>query len=267
MTATLAPWSSHTASHLFWSWFIFGGCFMVDATTTLLRRVRRGEGFNEAHRSHTYQHAARRRGSHKTVSDRGAVRSALPIFWFVAYAYVVTSRSIARALLRRGMKQIGRHRLRTAICGAGDAGAQVAEAFQLSPDHSAACFLDDRRDLQRKIVAPPTALADAIFRHEIELIVLATTSASSAQERRLIEGVEGAGPPVKILPNLFELVDGKAGVSDIRDVDVADCSAAIRCPRCCALSAQHRRQGRARHRRGRLDRQRAVPAERDPAPV
>ena len=154
-------------------------------------------------------------------------RSALPIFWFVAFAYVITSRFIARALLRRGMKQIGRHRLRTAIYGAGDAGAQLAQAMQLSPDHSAVCFLDDRTDLQRKIVAglpvySPTALSDAIFRHELEQIVLAIPSASSAQKRRLIERVEGAGLPVKILPSLFELVDGKAGISDIREVDVAD---------------------------------------------
>ena len=68
MIATLALWSSHTASHLFWSWFILGGCFMADATTTLVRRVRRGEAFNEAHRSHAYQYAARRHGSHKKVS-------------------------------------------------------------------------------------------------------------------------------------------------------------------------------------------------------
>ena len=68
VVATLALWSSHTASHLFWSWFILGGCFMVDATVTLVRRVARGERFNEAHRSHAYQYAARRHGSHKKVS-------------------------------------------------------------------------------------------------------------------------------------------------------------------------------------------------------
>jgi len=154
-------------------------------------------------------------------------RTALPIFWFVAFAYVVTSRFIVRGLLRRGMKQVGRHRLRTAIYGAGDAGAQLAQAMQLSPDHSAVCFLDDRADLQRKIVAglpvySPSTLDDAIFRHELEEIVLAIPSASSAQKRRLIERVEGAGLPVKILPSLFELVDGKAGISDLREVDVAD---------------------------------------------
>jgi len=154
-------------------------------------------------------------------------RTALPIFWFVAFAYVVTSRFIARSLLRRGMKQVGRHRVRTAIYGAGDAGAQLAQAMQLSPDHLALCFLDDRADLQHKIVAglpvySPSRLGDAIFRHELEEIILAIPSASSAQKRRLIERVEGAGLPVKILPGLFELVDGKAGMSDIREVDVAD---------------------------------------------
>jgi Fuc2NAc and GlcNAc transferase len=68
MVATLALWSSHTAPHLFWSWFILGGCFMVDSTVTLVRRVARGERFNVAHRSHAYQYAARRYASHKTVS-------------------------------------------------------------------------------------------------------------------------------------------------------------------------------------------------------
>ncbi|MEO8527031.1 MAG: nucleoside-diphosphate sugar epimerase/dehydratase [Caldimonas sp.] len=154
-------------------------------------------------------------------------RSALPIFWFVAFAYVITSRFIARALLRRGLKQSGRHRLRMAIYGAGGAGAQLAQAMQISPDHAAVCFLDDRSDLQGKIVAglpvySPTALDDAIFRHDVEQIVVAIPSASSAQKRRLIERVEGAGLPVKILPGLFDLVDGKAGLGDIREVDVAD---------------------------------------------
>jgi Fuc2NAc and GlcNAc transferase len=68
VVALLALWSSRTAPLLFWSWFILIGCFMVDATTTLLRRVRRGEKFHQAHRSHAYQHASRAHGSHKAVT-------------------------------------------------------------------------------------------------------------------------------------------------------------------------------------------------------
>src|SRR5664279_832496 len=100
------------------------------------------------------------------------------MFWFVAFAYVVTSRFIARALLRRGVKQAGRHRLRTAISGAGGAGAQLAQAMQISPDYEAVCSLDDRADLQRKLVAglsvySRSALSEAIFRHDIEQFVVA----------------------------------------------------------------------------------------------
>ena len=153
--------------------------------------------------------------------------SALLIFWFVAFAYVVTSRFVTRSLLRRGLKQAGRPRLRTAIFGAGDAGAQLAQAMQFSTEYKAACFLDDRVSLQRKTIAglrvyPPEALAEAVFRHDVTQIVLAIPSATIAQKRQLIQRVEGAGLPVRILPGLQDLVAGRAAVSDIREVDVAD---------------------------------------------
>ena len=68
MIATLALWSARATPHLFWSWLILVGAFMVDSTITLVRRVAHGERFNEAHRSHAYQYAARKWGSHKVVS-------------------------------------------------------------------------------------------------------------------------------------------------------------------------------------------------------
>jgi Fuc2NAc and GlcNAc transferase len=66
--AALALWHGYQTPALFWAWFILNGCFMVDATTTLVRRVRRGERFHEAHRSHAYQYAARRLNSHVPVT-------------------------------------------------------------------------------------------------------------------------------------------------------------------------------------------------------
>ncbi len=154
-------------------------------------------------------------------------RSALLIFWFVAFAYVVTSRFVARALLRRGLKHGSRPRMRTAIYGAGNAGAQLAQTMQISGEYQAVCFLDDRRDLHGKTVAglrvySPDELAEAMFRYDVAQIVVAIPSANTAQKRRLIQRVEGAGLPVKILPGLFELVNGTPGVSDLREVDVAD---------------------------------------------
>lgn len=51
-----------------WTWLILLGVFVVDATVTLLRRALRRESLHHAHRSHAYQHAARRFGGHRPVT-------------------------------------------------------------------------------------------------------------------------------------------------------------------------------------------------------
>ena len=79
-------WTAQQATQVFWCWFILLGGFMVDATTTLVRRVRRGEKFNVAHRSHAYQYAARRLGSHKKVSLAFA---AINLLWLLPFALLV----------------------------------------------------------------------------------------------------------------------------------------------------------------------------------
>jgi Fuc2NAc and GlcNAc transferase len=56
------------APELFWAWTILLGVFIADATATLIRRVWRGHRYDEAHRSHAYQRAARKFGAHKPVS-------------------------------------------------------------------------------------------------------------------------------------------------------------------------------------------------------
>jgi Fuc2NAc and GlcNAc transferase len=48
-------------------WLILSGAFWVDATFTLLRRMASGQAWQQAHRCHAYQYAARRHG-HKPVT-------------------------------------------------------------------------------------------------------------------------------------------------------------------------------------------------------
>lgn len=91
MVALFALWSGQQQPALFWAWMILVGCFMVDATTTLVRRVRRGERFFEAHRSHAYQYASRRLGGHRPVTLAVGVINVvwlLPIAWAVAAAHL-----------------------------------------------------------------------------------------------------------------------------------------------------------------------------------
>ena len=86
MVALLSLWCGQSTPHLFWAWFILIGCFMVDGTTTLVRRVRRGDQFNEAHRSHAYQYAARQFGLHRPVT---LAVGAINLLWLLPLAVAV----------------------------------------------------------------------------------------------------------------------------------------------------------------------------------
>ncbi|MBE8591608.1 glycosyltransferase family 4 protein [Pseudomonas sp. MAFF 301449] len=60
-----AAWEN---ANLLWVWLILLGTFIVDATLTLIRRLVRGDKVYEAHRSHAYQFASRKVGSHLPVT-------------------------------------------------------------------------------------------------------------------------------------------------------------------------------------------------------
>ncbi|HEY3589779.1 MAG TPA: glycosyltransferase family 4 protein [Buttiauxella sp.] len=64
------------------------GVFIVDATTTLLRRLIAGKKVYEAHASHTYQILARKYGSHKPVTMGAFI---INIVWLFPIALLISS--------------------------------------------------------------------------------------------------------------------------------------------------------------------------------
>ncbi|MEM9388426.1 MAG: glycosyltransferase family 4 protein [Pseudomonadota bacterium] len=82
--AVITAWDN---AALLWSWGILLGAFVVDATTTLIRRVLRGYPFDQAHRSHAYQYLARRMGSHVPVSVGWGV---VTLLWLWPIAILVS---------------------------------------------------------------------------------------------------------------------------------------------------------------------------------
>jgi FlaA1/EpsC-like NDP-sugar epimerase len=159
--------------------------------------------------------------------DEPVRKSAPVIYWFVAFTYLMSSRFLARSLLLKSTKRPGRQRPRTLIYGAGQAGVQIARAMGFGSEYLAVCFIDDAKRLQGRTVAglpvyAPAALATALARHDVEQIVIAIPSASVSQRRAVIGSVESAGLPVKVLPGLDRLFNGRAHVGDIRNIDVSD---------------------------------------------
>nr|WP_321268689.1 glycosyltransferase family 4 protein [Alcaligenes faecalis] len=81
---------------LFWSWLILSGVFILDATWTLIRRLLRKEKVYEAHRSHAYQYASRKLGSHRTVT---LAVIAINVLWLYPMAYLASTRTYNPSLI------------------------------------------------------------------------------------------------------------------------------------------------------------------------
>ena len=88
MIGALVLISANINQSFLWSWLIILAIFIIDATTTLLRRILRGERVFDAHRSHAYQFAARHFRSHKIVTLAVLVINA---FWLAPLAYLAQS--------------------------------------------------------------------------------------------------------------------------------------------------------------------------------
>ena len=87
----LSMWTAHETPVVFWCWIILLGGFVVDATTTLVRRVLRGDKFHEAHRNHAYQYASRKHASHARIS---LAFGAIACFWLLPLAVLVALRML-----------------------------------------------------------------------------------------------------------------------------------------------------------------------------
>ena len=84
--ALLSLYAMKSDPVLLWTWLILLGCFIVDATFTLSRRLFRGEKVYEAHRSHAYQYASRHYGSHRIVT---LAVTAINLVWLLPIASAV----------------------------------------------------------------------------------------------------------------------------------------------------------------------------------
>ncbi|WP_085717221.1 glycosyltransferase family 4 protein [Pseudomonas sp. B28(2017)] len=84
--AVMSLYAAWTNPLFLWAWLILLGVFIVDATFTLIRRLLRGDKVYEAHRSHGYQYASRKYGSHRIVT---LAIAAINLLWLVPVAILV----------------------------------------------------------------------------------------------------------------------------------------------------------------------------------
>jgi FlaA1/EpsC-like NDP-sugar epimerase len=116
------------------------------------------------------------------------------------------------------------------IIGAGDAGEMVLRELQKRPDLGLKVvgFIDDDPEkLGRSIHGVPilghvAAIPVLVQKHQIQQIIIAIPSASRKQKKEIIEVCRQTKAKLRILPGVYELIDGKVTINHIKEVEIED---------------------------------------------
>ena len=161
------------------------------------------------------------------INDAVFPRSALAIYWFIVFSYVLASRIGLRNFLRN-------HSARrpssdaVAIYGAGEPGARLAQAMRDSDEYRPVCFFDDKRALNDRTIAGlrvfhTDRLAELVAAHDIRTVVVAVPAMPAERLREIMQRLAQAGVTTKILSRLVDLADDRVRPRDsIRELKFED---------------------------------------------
>ena len=163
-----------------------------------------------------------------SIKEENFPRSALAIYWFIVFSYVIASRIGVRTVLRNGHAGQRVAIEVVAIYGAGDAGARLAQAMRNSEEYRPVCFFDDKHALNDRNIGGlrvfhTDRLPEIVDAMCIRSIVIALPSVSPERLRDIMQRLAQAGISTKILSRLVDLADDKATPRDsIRDLKFED---------------------------------------------
>lgn len=121
------------------------------------------------------------------------------------------------------------HGKRTLIVGAGDAGVMVARELK---NHDSGLlpvgFVDDDHNKQGlsvlglPVLGSRNRIAQLVKRYNIKVIIIAMPSAGTGVIRETYTASREAGVEVKILPGVFQIINGRVTVNSLRPVKIED---------------------------------------------
>jgi len=149
-----------------------------------------------------------------------------PIYWMIALLFIGGSRFVAKVALLNLIQNF-RPKEPVIIYGAGSSGMQLVAALQNGDQYLPVAFVDDSRGLIGSTVHgirvySPGALFDLIENFSVRQILLAIPSATHGERKEILNRLEHLPVHVKTVPDLFDMVSGKVGVDEVRDIDIED---------------------------------------------
>jgi FlaA1/EpsC-like NDP-sugar epimerase len=164
-------------------------------------------------------------------------RSVLVIDWLLSLFFIGGSRFSLRFLGEYGVL-VGnngrgprsREPRRVLIVGAGDAGAMIVREMRNNPaiGLEPVGYIDDNpakvgmriRDLP--VLGTRESIPRLVREHDVDEVLIAIPTASGRAIREIKEICESVPVAFKTIPGMFELLDGRVKVSQIRDVQIED---------------------------------------------
>lgn len=147
---------------------------------------------------------------------------------FLMTLVVRFSYRIVRLLYNENVHGVGMRN--TMVIGGGEAGNLVIQELKLSKklDSNICCIIDDNKSKQNtfingvKVIGGRDKILDAAKYYSINEIVVAMPSASKHEVREILEICQQTGADLKILPGVYQFVNGEAAVEKLRPVQIED---------------------------------------------
>ena len=156
------------------------------------------------------------------------------LLYFLLFLFMVVGLRFSYRFFRfvrnkcnRGMAE---KRENVMIIGAGDAGAAIIKENRLSKaaTRKVCCLIDkDPKKWGRYILGCPVVggadkIMESVEKYKIQKIVIAIPSATSQQIKELVEICKETKCELKILPGIYQLIDGEVSISQLREVEIED---------------------------------------------
>ena len=119
---------------------------------------------------------------------------------------------------------------RVMLIGAGDAGMQIINELNKSDkvDKRIVCIIDDNSNKHGRYIEGIPVVGgrdDILFNvkeYKIDIIYFAIPTADTKQKREILHICEESGCEIKVLPGLYQLVNGEVSTSIMKDVAIED---------------------------------------------
>lgn len=158
-------------------------------------------------------------------------RSVHILSWLFTIATVGASRIGVRILHHiRLQKQTSGKQCNVLIVGAGDAGAMIARELQQRyyEEKHLVGFIDDSEYKQNqqlygtKVLGNHQDIPEIIAQYQVDEIIIAIPSINGHVLRDIVRVCKSTKCRTQIIPGLYELIDGKVSIQQLRDVALED---------------------------------------------